>query len=343
MCRAGTARRQWRDEVDARRLVAGVREPAAVPVPAVALVLPPVHLGALPWQVSRIRLNCPGAPRPPRGARLSLAGASRLRALPVRTGNRAGRNDRRRIFFGGASRSSSRSKSPRGRPDGVRDTRAAVVFSPQLEAAGRRGRPSMGRWPAVCARVRAQMAARRGTADEPLIGSADIQSLADMGNSFAIVEGMSGAVHQEDGAAPGRNLAAPVVPLVLTMIPLGELLDRIFEDRFLTSPASALPKGMEKNRNQPQTHRRRRVGCTEAPSANRFGGAGRRTCDGKETSLKEHGIWRPALRRHDPIDLLIADSKGRTESLFPIRFGRMVRSPFTFCRGSASAWQPTCH
>ena len=55
----------------------------------------------------------------------------------------------------------------------------------------------------------------------------------------------------------------------------------------------------------------------------------------KKTSLKEHGIWRPALRRHDPIDLLIADSKGRTESLLPIRYGRMLVNPFAFLRGSA--------
>jgi len=32
--------------------------------------------------------------------------------------------------------------------------------------------------------------ARRRAADEPLIGSADIQSLADLGNSFEVVKGM---------------------------------------------------------------------------------------------------------------------------------------------------------
>ena len=44
----------------------------------------------------------------------------------------------------------------------------------------------------------------------------------------------------------------------------------------------------------------------------------------KKTPLKEHGIWRHTLRRHDPIDLLIEDSEGRTESLLPIRYGRMM-------------------
>jgi uncharacterized protein (DUF2252 family) len=55
----------------------------------------------------------------------------------------------------------------------------------------------------------------------------------------------------------------------------------------------------------------------------------------EKTPLKEHGIWRPALRKHDPVDLLIADSEGRTKSLLPIRYGRMLANPFAFLRGSA--------
>jgi uncharacterized protein (DUF2252 family) len=55
----------------------------------------------------------------------------------------------------------------------------------------------------------------------------------------------------------------------------------------------------------------------------------------KKTPLKEHGIWRHALRQHDPIDLLIEDSEGRTKSLLPIRYGRMLANPFAFLRGSA--------
>jgi uncharacterized protein (DUF2252 family) len=55
----------------------------------------------------------------------------------------------------------------------------------------------------------------------------------------------------------------------------------------------------------------------------------------EKTPLKEHGIWRHALRQHDPIDLLIEDDKGRTESLLPIRYGRMLANPFAFLRGSA--------
>lgn len=39
--------------------------------------------------------------------------------------------------------------------------------------------------------------------------------------------------------------------------------------------------------------------------------------------------------RANPIDLLIESNKGRIESLLPIRYGRMLVSPFSFFRGSA--------
>jgi len=46
--------------------------------------------------------------------------------------------------------------------------------------------------------------------------------------------------------------------------------------------------------------------------------------------------WAPPTRRLDPIDLLIESSKGRIEELLPIRYGRMMVSPFTFYRGAAA-------
>lgn len=39
--------------------------------------------------------------------------------------------------------------------------------------------------------------------------------------------------------------------------------------------------------------------------------------------------------RPNPIDLLIASSEGRIEALLPIRYGRMLASPFAFYRGAA--------
>jgi len=56
----------------------------------------------------------------------------------------------------------------------------------------------------------------------------------------------------------------------------------------------------------------------------------------KHMPLKQHGVWRAPLRRHDPIDLLIENSKGRVAQLVPIRYGRMLANPFAFFRGSAA-------
>ena len=45
--------------------------------------------------------------------------------------------------------------------------------------------------------------------------------------------------------------------------------------------------------------------------------------------------WKPPPDRRDPIELLIESNEGRVMDLIPIRFGRMLQSPFTFYRGSA--------
>jgi uncharacterized protein (DUF2252 family) len=49
-----------------------------------------------------------------------------------------------------------------------------------------------------------------------------------------------------------------------------------------------------------------------------------------------HADWRPSGSRADPIDLLIENSLGRVETLVPIRYGRMLTSPFAFYRGTAA-------
>jgi uncharacterized protein (DUF2252 family) len=46
--------------------------------------------------------------------------------------------------------------------------------------------------------------------------------------------------------------------------------------------------------------------------------------------------WKAPAHRADPVDLLIESSKGRLEELLPIRYGRMLVSPFTFYRGAAA-------
>lgn len=48
-----------------------------------------------------------------------------------------------------------------------------------------------------------------------------------------------------------------------------------------------------------------------------------------------HGNWQPPANRRDPIDILEESNQQRLPELIPIRYGRMIRSPFTFLRGSA--------
>jgi hypothetical protein len=48
-----------------------------------------------------------------------------------------------------------------------------------------------------------------------------------------------------------------------------------------------------------------------------------------------HAGWTPAPDRPDPVDLLQAQAKDRLEELMPIRYARMMASPFAFMRGSA--------
>ncbi len=48
-----------------------------------------------------------------------------------------------------------------------------------------------------------------------------------------------------------------------------------------------------------------------------------------------HADYKPHAKREDPVTLLKRSSKGRIEQLVPIRYGRMMKTPFTFFRGAA--------
>jgi uncharacterized protein (DUF2252 family) len=48
-----------------------------------------------------------------------------------------------------------------------------------------------------------------------------------------------------------------------------------------------------------------------------------------------HGDWEPASSRPDPVALLEEQAASRVPELVPIRYGRMLVSPFTFFRGAA--------
>jgi len=49
-----------------------------------------------------------------------------------------------------------------------------------------------------------------------------------------------------------------------------------------------------------------------------------------------HGIWAPSPSRPDPISLLQEQDRTRLKHLLPIKYGRMLNSPFAFMRGAAA-------
>ncbi len=68
---------------------------------------------------------------------------------------------------------------------------------------------------------------------EPLVGSSDIQSLADLSASFEVIKGMHRAPFNRDSLVMlvGASLL-PIVPLMLTMMPLEELLKKLLQILF---------------------------------------------------------------------------------------------------------------
>jgi hypothetical protein len=68
------------------------------------------------------------------------------------------------------------------------------------------------------------------------------------------------------------------------------------------------------------------------PAARYAAGKGLRSTVGR----KEDAGWRPPRGRRDPLDVLIESSQGRVPHLIPIRWGRMLQSPFAFYRGAAA-------
>ena len=107
-----------------------------------------------------------------------------------------------------------------------------LVFAPQLAQAKRTGNREYGTLAERYVREFDAKWLRGGApAGEPLVGSADIQSLADLANSFEVVRTMHIAPITRDSLL--RLVAAtlaPIVPLALTMMPFEELLRKLLGD-----------------------------------------------------------------------------------------------------------------
>jgi hypothetical protein len=69
-----------------------------------------------------------------------------------------------------------------------------------------------------------------GSAGESLMGTADIRSLADLANSFEVIRRMRVVPFTRDAVVQLAVITlAPVAPLLLTMVPLEELLKRLVQ------------------------------------------------------------------------------------------------------------------
>jgi hypothetical protein len=104
-----------------------------------------------------------------------------------------------------------------------------LVFSPGLAAAKRAGLREYGRLASRYGREFDLKWVRGGAAsDEPLLGSGDIQSLADLGNSFQVIRDIRPFPFGRDLVIQAIVFPLiPVAPLVLTMVPLEELIKKV--------------------------------------------------------------------------------------------------------------------
>jgi hypothetical protein len=104
-----------------------------------------------------------------------------------------------------------------------------LVFSPKLFLTKRRGLLEYSALANEYTQAFHRKWIRREAAEgDQLLGSGDVQSLADLGNSFGFVRGMRAFPIDRNGVIPLIVAAGlPMLPLILTMYPLDELVLKI--------------------------------------------------------------------------------------------------------------------
>ena len=184
------------------------------------------------WQVSRIRLNLVPT-HPDRVGGLGFLAATTHAFIPLLAAHGAllAGNLANQIFHAGATLTQYRLEilllvifmvllvvGP------------LLVFAPQLAAVRRTGLREYGTLAQGYVRdFDAKWVRRTGQGDDQLLGSGDVQSLADLGNSYAIIQDMRVVpVTRQAMVQLAIATVAPLVPLVLTLMPLEELLKKLF-------------------------------------------------------------------------------------------------------------------
>jgi hypothetical protein len=108
-----------------------------------------------------------------------------------------------------------------------------LVFSPRLEATKRIGLREHGMLAQRYVRDYDHKWLRGGAPpEEPLVGSADIQSLADLGNSLVLKDMRWVPFTLSTVPLLAATTLLPVLPLTLTMISPEELLERLLKMMF---------------------------------------------------------------------------------------------------------------
>jgi len=104
-----------------------------------------------------------------------------------------------------------------------------IVFSPKLARAKRQGLADFGQLASRYVGAFEDKWVREGASTgEPLLGSADIQSLADLGNSYSVVQEMRLVPFGlKDVTRLAAGAAVPLLPLTLTIFSLEELVTRL--------------------------------------------------------------------------------------------------------------------
>jgi hypothetical protein len=104
-----------------------------------------------------------------------------------------------------------------------------LVFAPQLSRARRTALNEYGTLAQRYVREFDAKWVREGGVGEPILGSGDIQSLADLGNSYSIIQDMRVVpVTRQAMFQLAVATALPIAPLILTLMPLEDLLKRLF-------------------------------------------------------------------------------------------------------------------
>jgi hypothetical protein len=106
-----------------------------------------------------------------------------------------------------------------------------LVFIPMLTRAKRAGVAAYGALAQRYVREFDEKWVRGGAPeDEPLVGNPDIQSLADLSGSYDVVKSMKLVPFSKETVLQLAMVSLlPVAPLLLTVIPVAELLDRFLQ------------------------------------------------------------------------------------------------------------------